>query len=518
MNDSGDATGASRAAGWIEKAGRAIPDPIVIFMGLWVIVFAASVLLGGYSYQTQGPGGTMVEQTIRSMAAGENIRWIFDNAILANWLAFGGGVLGIIIFIIMAVGVAEHTGLLGALIKRAGAAIPERFLAPVVVFLGIMSSLASDAGYVILVPLAGLLYASLGKHPLVGMAAAFAGVSAGFSANLIPGTTSDVIMGVNARAFAEASGIAFAAGDGRSLNPATMTYWFTAASVLLLAPVGAWVTHRFVAPRLANVPHQLPADFDVGEFELSEAEHRGLRAAGLGLLLSLAIIAALGFGPLAPFTDPETGQAVNPFLERLVLLIALTFILTGTAFGIGAGTVKKTMDVVQGMIAQMNTMGYVVVLTFFAYNALALISYSGLGTLVTQLGASGLLALGLQNSPVLLLIGFVLLTASLNLVIGGLTSKWLLLGPLFIPMLYAVNPAMTPDVVAAAYRVGDSVTNIITPMMFYAGVILAFARRYVPAFTLGELFILMFPYSVVFLLVWTTFLVGFFALGIPLGF
>lgn len=518
MNDQGDAARAARAAGWIERAGRAIPDPIVIFMGLWLLVFVASVLLGGYSYQTQGPGGTMVDQTIRSMATPENIRWIFDNAILANWLAFGGGVLGIIIFIIMAVGVAEHTGLLGALIKRAGAAIPERFLALAVVFLGIMSSLASDAGYVILVPLAGLLYASLGKHPLVGMAAAFAGVSAGFSANLIPGTTSDIIVGVNARAFAEASGIPFAAGDGRTLNPATMTFWFTAASVFLLAPVGAWVTNRFIARRLEAVPHRIPEDMDVGEFALTPEEGRGLRAAGLGLLLSLAIVAALGFGPLAPFTDPETGQSVNPFLERLVLLIALTFIITGTAFGIAAGKVRKTMDVVQGMIAQMNTMGYVVVLTFFAYNALALISYSGLGTLVTHLGATGLLALGLQNTPVLLLIGFVLLTAILNLVIGGLTSKWLLLGPMFIPMLYTVNPAMTPDIVAAAYRVGDSVTNIITPMMFYAGVILAFARRYVPAFTLGELFILMFPYSVVFLLVWTSFLVGFFALGIPLGF
>jgi aminobenzoyl-glutamate transport protein len=509
---------AGGAAQWIERAGRAIPDPIVIFMGLWVIVFAASVLLGGTRFEVPGPGGTTTEQSIRSMATAENVRWIFDNAILANWLAFGGGVLGIIIFIIMAVGVAEHTGLLGALIKRAGAAIPERFLALAVVFLGIMSSLASDAGYLILVPLAGLLYASLGKHPLVGMAAAFAGVSAGFSANLVPGTTSDIIMGVNARAFAEASGIAFASADGRPLNPATMTYWFTAASVFLLAPVGAFVTHRFVAPRLARVPHRIPDDMDVGEFALTPAEQRGLKAAGLGLLLSLAIVAALGLGPLAPFTDPETGQAVNPFLERLVLLIALTFILTGTAYGIGAGKVRKTMDVVQGMIAQMNTMGYVVVLTFFAYNALALITFSGLGSLVTQLGASGLLALGLEDAPILLLVGFVALTATLNLVIGGLTSKWLLLGPLFIPMLYAVNPAMTPDVVAAAYRVGDSVTNIVTPMMFYAGVILAFARRYVPGFSLGELFILMFPYSIAFLLVWTSFLIAFFALGLPLGF
>lgn len=502
----------------ILKIARVIPDPVVIFMALWPIFFLASMALGGYSYEAQAPAGGTVTQTIRDMSERANVLWMLDNMIVQNWLAFGGGVLGIILVIVMAVGVAEHAGLLGALIKRAGAAIPERFLALAVVFLGVMSSLASDAGYVILVPLAGLLYASLGKHPLAGMAAGFAGVSAGFSANLIPGTTSDVIMGVNARAFAEAQGMAFVGSLGQPLNPATMTYFFTAASVFLLAPVGAFVTHRFIEKRLAGVPFDVPADVDVGEFALSDGERRGLKAAGLALVAALGLVWLLAQGPLAAYVNPETGQRVVPYLERLILLISLVFFTVGSAFGFASGSFRSVKDVVTGMVKQMNTMGYVIVLAFFAYNALSLFSYSGLGTLLTHLGASGLTALGLQNAPVLLLLGFLLMTAIINLVVGGLTSKWLLLGPMFIPMLYTVNPAMTPDVVAAAYRVGDSVTNIITPMMIYAGVILAFMRRYVPRFTLGEMFVLMFPYSVAFLLAWSLLLVAFFALGIPFGF
>jgi aminobenzoyl-glutamate transport protein len=509
---------AAKPLSWVERAGKAIPDPVVLFMLLWLLVFVASAILGGYTFQIQGPGGASITQTIRPMHHTENVLWIFNNAIVANWLAFGGGVIGIILFIVMAVGVAEHVGLLGALIKRAAANIPERYLGLAVVFLGIMSSLASDAGYLILVPLAALLYASLGKHPLIGMAAAFAGVSAGFSANLIPGTTSDVIVGVNARAFAEAAGMPFTSPGGRPLNPATMTYFFTAASTFVLAPVGAWVTHRFIARRLEKVPYSIPADLGVGEFRLTDAELRGLKATLWGLLLGLAFIAAMAMGPLAAYNDPETGQRIVPYLERLVLLIGIVFIFCGAAFGIGTGAVRSVMDVVQGMVRQMNTMGYVIVLSFFAYNALSLFSYSGLGVLLTHIGATGLITLGLQNAPVLLLVAFIALTAVLNLMIGGLTSKWLLLGPMFVPMLYTVNPAMTPDVVAAAYRVGDSPTNIIAPMMTYAGVILAFMRRYVPGFTLGEMFILMAPYAFAFLGVWTVMLVVWVWLGIPLGF
>ncbi|MBY5993525.1 AbgT family transporter [Ferrimonas balearica] len=501
----------------IEKIGKKIPDPVIIFMSLLVFAFVLTAFIGGLEFQTLGTDGGLVVHTIKDMTEAEHVRWLFDNALLKNWLGFGGGVLGVILIVMLGVGVAEHSGLLTAVIKKLGTRLSDRFLAPAVVFLGIMSSIATDAGYLVLVPLAGLLYAGLGKNPLIGMAAAFAGVSAGFSANLIPATPVDVIIGLNAQVFAEAQGVPFEASDGRALTPATMHYYFIFVSTFVLAGLGAWVTQRFVAPRLEKMEYQLPEGMDLSDFSVTAEEQRGLKAAFWGLLLALGLVAALAMGPLAPYVD-ESGRTVTPYLNNVILLIAMVFTLVGVAFGYATGKFRGLKDVVQAMVSQMNTMGYILVLTFFCYNFLGLLGYSGLGTYVTYLGASFLEALGLQQFPILLIIGFIFTTALINLFVGGLTSKWMLLGPIFVPMLYQVNPQMTPDLVAAAYRVADSSTNIITPMMSYAGVILAFMRKYKPDLSFGDLIAMMVPYSAVFLLAWTTLLVGFFALGIPLGF
>ncbi len=506
-----------RFANVVERAGRRIPDPVIIFMAFYPVAFMTSVLLGGHRFETAGAGGEPLAHEIRGMHEAEHVRWIFDNALLANWLAFGGGVLGVILVVMLAIGVAEHSGLFAAVIKRIGRQIPVTWMPLMLMLLGIMSSVATDAGYLVLIPLAGLLYAGLGRNPLIGMAAAFAGVSAGFSANLIPGTPVDVIIGMNAQVFAESQGIPFENAAGQTLRPATMHYFFIATSTIVLALTGAWVTRRWVEPKLADQPFETPDDLDIGTFDLTPEEGRGLFAAGIGAVVALALITLLALGPLAPFDDPD-GRRVLPFLNNIILLIALFFVLTGLAFGYTAGTFRRVADVVAAMVAQMNTMGYILVLTFFCYNFLALLTYSGLGSYVTYLGAEGLLALGLQRYPVLLLIGFVLTTALINLLIGGLTSKWMLLGPIFVPMLYFVNPAMTPDVVAAAFRVADSATNIITPMMAYAGVILAFMRKYRPELGFGDMLLIMLPYSIAFLLVWTTLLVAFFSFALPLGF
>jgi aminobenzoyl-glutamate transport protein len=501
----------------VERIGKKIPDPVIIFMFLLAFCLVLTALMGGVSFETQNADGGATTHVIKDMMQTENVRWLFDNALLKNWLGFGNGVLGVILIVMLGVGVAENSGLLTALIKKIGTRLPDRFLAPALVFLGIMSSIATDAGYLVLIPLAGLLYAGLGKHPLIGMAAAFAGVSAGFSANLIPATPIDVIIGVNAQVFAESQGVPFARADGTPLTPATMHYYFIFVSTFLLAGLGAWVTKRFVAPRWQNVDYQIPEDMNLSDFAITENESRGLKASILGLLVALAIVAFLALGPLATYTD-ASGKTVSPYLNNVILLIALVFTLVGAAFGYASKTFSNLMDVVQAMVAQMNTMGYILVLTFFCYNFLGLLAYSGLGTYITYLGANFLIWLGLQQFPVLLIIGFILVTAFINLIVGGLTSKWMLLGPIFIPMLYQVNPNMTPDLVAAAYRVADSSTNIITPMMVYAGVILAFMRRYKPDLTFGDVIIMMIPYSVVFLIAWTLLLVAFFALGIPLGF
>lgn len=505
------------AIAFIERVGKKIPDPVIIFMFLFVAALALTGLIGGMEFQTTGADGNPVSHTVKSMLATENVRWMFDNAILENWLKFGHGVLGVILVVMLGVGIAENSGLLGAVIKRVGLRLNEKWLPMLLVFLGIMSSIATDAGYLVLIPLAGMLYAGVGKNPLIGMAAAFAGVSAGFSANLIPATPIDVIVGLNARVFAEAQGVPFTTADGVELNPATMHYFFIFVSTFMLAILGAWVTKRFVAPRLEKMEFTLPEDLQQSDFEVSKDEQKGLRAAGLGLVASLVAIVALAMGPLAPYTN-EAGRTVTPYMNNVILLIAMVFAVTGICFGYSTGKFKSLQDVVNAMVKQMNTFGYVLVLTFFSHNFLAVLSYSGLGVYITYLGATSLSALGLENFPVLLIIGFIITTAIINLFVGGLTSKWMLLGPIFIPMLYQVNPNMTPDVVSAAFRVADSSTNIITPMMTYAGVILAFMRKYKSDLTFGDVIAMMVPYSAAFLTVWTTLLIVFFSFNIPLGF
>ena len=501
----------------IEKIGKKIPDPVIIFMGLYVITMILTLVMGGKTFETMSADGGTIVHEIKNMFKAENIQWIFNNALLKNWLSYGGGVLGTILIVMLGVGIAEESGLLTALIKKVGLKVSDKFLPVALVFLGIMSSIASDAGYLILIPLAGLLYAGLKKNPLIGMAAAFAGVSAGFSANLFPSTPSDVIIGKNAQLFAESQGVPFANAAGEALNGPTMHYFFIAASTILLTLVGAFVTVKFIKPRLEKQSYTIPDDIDLSDFTVKPEENKALKFAGLGLLLAGVVVAYLGFGPLASFVTEE-GAKVTPFIDNILLMITFLFFVPGLFFGIKMGLFKSAQDVIRAMAKQMGYMGYVHVLTFFSYNFLALLTECNLGTYITFLGAKGLQAMGLDNSPILLIIGFIITTAIINLFVGGLTSKWMLLGPIFIPMLFQVHSGMTPDIVAAAYRVADSSTNIITPLMSYAGVILVFMRKYKPEYTIGDLIGLMFPYSVAFLVVWTALLIGFFTFGIPLGF
>ncbi|CAM3859016.1 AbgT family transporter [Parendozoicomonas haliclonae] len=504
------------ARSFFERVGHAIPDPVIIFIFLYVVCLIVSASLGGTSFVTPAANGETSVHTIRNMFSYEGIFWIFQNAVLQNWLAFGGGVLGVILVVMLGVGIAEESGLLAALIKKVALQLNERWLPALLVFLGIMSSLASDAGYLILIPLAGMLYAGMGKNPIVGMAAAFAGVSAGFSANLIPATPIDVIIGMNARLFAEQQGVPFTRIDGTPLQPATMHYWFIVASTFLLTICGGLIT-RLVVDKNWRDKEWNAGEEEQGDFSLSALDHHGLKWALVGLIISAVLVTWLCQGPLASFYGPD-GKKITPWLNNVILLITLVFAICGICFGIGTRRFTKASDIVIAMTKQMDTMGYILVLTFFCYNFLSLLNYSGLGAWITWLGARGLQILGLQSWPVLLLIGFILTTGVINLFVGGLTSKWMLLGPIFVPMLYQVSATMTPDIVAAAFRVADSSTNIVTPMMTYAGVVLSFMRRYRPDLSPGDLISIMWPYTAVFLVSWTALLVVFFVMRWPLGF
>ena len=505
----------------IERIGHKIPDPTIIFMILFAVTMVITLFLGGKEFSTLGQDGGTITYQIKNMFEPENMRWIIDNALLKNWLSYGGGVLGLILIVMLGVGLAEESGLLSVLIKKVGLKVSDKYLPFVLVFLGIMSSIASDAGYVILVPLAGLLYAGLNKNPLIGMAAAFAGVSAGFSANLIPATPSDIILGTNAQAFAAAQGVPFVTAAGAAIKPATMHYIFIVVSTVALTIAGGIITAKFIKPKLEKESYIIPEDLNLDEITIKEEENKALKWAGLGFIVAVVIIGILYFGPLAPYEvlNETTGkmETVSPLVDNIILVITFLFLMPGLFYGRKVGKFKNSSDVVSAMSKAMGSMGSVIVLSFFSYNFLSLLSYSQLGTYVTYLGAEALQSLGLGDYPILLLIGFVITTAIINLFVGGMTSKWLLLGPIFIPMLYNVNSSMTPDLVSAAYRVADSSTNIITPLMSYAGLILVYMRKYKPKYSVGDLIGLLFPYSMTFLVLWTTILIAFFVFGIPLG-
>lgn len=501
----------------IEKIGSKIPDPVLIFIGLFVIVMVLSAIAGGHTFETLNKDGSTNVNTIKNMFSSENIRWLFDNAITTNWLSFSGGILGTILIIMFGIGVAEESGLFSALIKKLGGNFPERILPYILVLLGILSNIASDAGYLVLIPLAGLLYLGLKKNPLIGMFAAFAGVSAGFSANLVPATIVDVIIGSNASAFAASQDIPFVSYLGKDLNPATMHYFFMLASTALLVLLGGFITNHVIRPRFEKMDYVVPADMHLESYEITKEERKGLKWSLVGIILSGIIVFLLSRGPLASYTN-EAGDTVTPFTNNIILIITFMFFMTGTFFGIGAGKFRRAQDLVTAMSKQLGTMGYTLVLTFFSYNFLALLTYTQFGTYITYLGANVLESLGLSNSPTLLIIAFILITALINLFVGGLTSKWLLLGPIFVPMLYQANPNMTPDVVAAAYRLADSSTNIITPLMSYAGIILISMKKYKPDFTIGNMIHAMLPYSITFLIAWTGLLLSFIGFGIPLGY
>ncbi|ONI44180.1 aminobenzoyl-glutamate transporter [Candidatus Epulonipiscioides gigas] len=499
----------------IEKIGKKIPDPAIIFMFLYVVTFILSVVLGNLEFGGRLVEGQFLPYVINNMAEASNVRWIFDNALLTNWLAYGNGVLGLILIVMFGVGIAEDSGLLAILVKKISLKISDKWLPILLVFLGIMSNLAADAGYIILIPLAGLLYAGIKKNPLIGMAAAFAGVSAGFSANLLI-TPIDVIVGSNAEIFASAQNIPFENIKGEPLSVATMNYYFILASTFLLSIVGALITSKIVAPKLEKQSYIIPEDLNLEEFAVKPEENKALLSAGIGFTFGMLLLAFLYFGPLASYTDVN-GKHITPFINNIILMITIAFFMPGLFYGITVKKYKNSQSIIQGLARQIGTMGYVIVLTFFCYNFLALLAKSNIGTYITYLGATFLENLGFGEQPILLIVAFIITTAIINLFVGGLSSKWLLLGPIFIPMLYTVHPEMTPDLVAAAFRVADSSTNIITPMMSYAGVVLAYMRKYKPELTIGNMIGIMFPYSIVFLIVWTLLLLAFFVLGLPLG-
>ena len=488
---------------FIERVGNRLPDPAALFLILLFVVWGISALLAPLQFTEIDPRSDAPIQ-VKNMLAPAALA-SFLGRMVTIFTSFHP--LGVVLVALLGVGVAEHTGFINAGLKSMLAVTSRKLLTPMLILVACLSHTAADAGYVLVIPLGGVIFYAAGRHPLAGIAAAFAGVSGGFSANFIPSSIDPLLAALSQEA-------ARIVAPEHTVNPLSNIY-FTGVSTLLIVLLGWFITDRIVEPRLRRTA----VDGDVSEFaslgETGPRERRGLRAALLAMVLAvglLALAAAFTDSALRSPTDRSLTRADAPLMQGIVPLIFIFFLIPGVVYGYVAGTIQSHKDVIKGMSNAMSTMGYYIVMAFFASLFIASFNESNLGALFALKGAG---ALGDRLPPQIVIVGIILLTATVNLFIGSASAKWALLGPIFVPMLMALG--LSPELTQAAYRVGDSSTNIITPLMPYFPLVVVFCRRYVSGTGIGTLVSVMLPYSITFLVSWTIFLLAYWQLGIPLG-
>jgi aminobenzoyl-glutamate transport protein len=484
----------------IERAGNALPHPATLFAGMAALVVVLSWVAARLQITAVHPGtGQLVE--VVNLLSVEGLHRILIGMV-ANFTGFAP--LGTVLVAMLGIAVAEGSGLIGAALRLIVLAAPRRALTFAIVFAGVMSNTASEVGYVLLLPLAALIFLAVGRHPVAGLAAAFAGVSGGYSANLLLGTVDPLLAGLSQEA-------ARLVDPAYRVNPAC-NYYFMAASTFVIATAGTVITERIVVPRMGT--YEGPgASADVLE-QLSPSERRGLWLA-LAAAAAFAAILLWGTVPSGGFLrDPKTGDLLHsPFMSGIVSLIFVGGALVGLAYGLGAGTIRSDADVMKAMARSMETLGSYLVLVFFAAQFVAFFGWTNLGLFLAIKGAALLGALGLGTIP--LVIAVVILSGSINMLMGSASAKWAIMAPVFVPMLMLLG--YSPELTQAAYRIGDSVTNVISPMMSYFALIVAFIQRYEPKAGIGTVVATMLPYSVTFAICWTVILVAWILLGWPLG-
>ncbi len=483
----------------IEKVGNKLPNPTTLFALFALGVIIISGIVAQFDFSVVLPG---TDKEIRpvSLLSIEGLHRIITN-LITNFTAFAP--LGTVLVSLLGIAVAEHSGLIGTSLRLIVIKAPKKLLTFVVVLAGILSNTASEIGYVLLVPLSAMIFLAVGRHPIAGLAAAFAGVSGGYSANLLLGTIDPLLAGLTQEA-------AHIIDKTYEVNAAA-NYYFLFVSTFFIAAVGTWITEKIIIPRLGEYKGDVKAE----EIKpLSKDEKRGL----IYTLIAVSILTAIILFGLIPdngfLRDAKTGSILkSPFLSGIVTFIFIGGVVAGLAYGIGAKTIKSDNDVIKGMSKSMETLGSYIVLVFFAAQFVAFFNWTNLGQIVAVEGALALKASGLGHIPLLIL--FIIITAILNLFMGSASAKWAIMAPIFVPMFMILG--YSPELVQAAYRVGDSVTNIIAPMMSYFALIIAFINKYDEKAGIGTLIATMLPYTISFFLVWTTLFIVWFTFELPLG-
>jgi len=497
----------------VEFLGNLLPHPITLFaiFCLAIIVFSGIADWMGLSAIDPRPVGSKGRDPdgvieVVSLMSAEGLQRIMTG-LVTNFTGFAP--LGTVLVALLGVSVAEHSGMLSAAMRGMVMGASKRLVTFMVVFAAILSNTASELGYVVLIPLAAMIFHSLGRHPLAGLAAAFAGVSGGYSANLLLGTIDPLLAGITTPA-AQIIDPTYEVGPEAN-------YYFMCVSVFMIAILGTFITEKIVEPRLGKYdPAEASEDLSKNKVQqLTADEKKGLRWAGIAFLLTGAVLALTIVPENGILRHPETGAvAGSPFLKGIVVVIFITFLIPGFVYGKVVGTMKNDRDIIDAMSKSMSSMGMYIVLVFFAAQFVAFFKWTNLGTIMAVNGAALLQALNLTGPEIFVF--FIFMCAVINLSLGSSSAQWAATAPIFIPMLMLVGYA--PETIQAAYRIGDSVTNLITPMMSYFGLILAVATKYKKDMGIGTLVATMLPYSMIFFVGWVIlFYVWVFVLGLPVG-
>jgi aminobenzoyl-glutamate transport protein len=481
----------------IERAGNKLPHPTLLFIYLCALILIISAVSAALGVNAQHPltGETLTSVNLISR---EGLHLILTKTV-TNFTHFAP--VGSVLVAIMGIGVAEHSGLIAAVLRATILKAPQSLLSFFVVLTSVLSSLAMDTGYVVLIPLAALVFISAGRHPLAGIAAAFAGVSGGYSANILIGPVDAILAGISTESAALVQA-------GYEVNAAG-NYYFLIVSTLLISVVGAWITEKIVLPRLGEYHDEN----NILSQPTSEKESAALKAVGGFTLLFIGLL-LWGVLPENGFLiGPEGDILRSPFIKGIVTIIACYAAIAGYIFGRISGKFASKNDFITGMETSMATMAGYLVLMFFAAQFVSYFKWSQLGAIAAINGAQLLQTLNLATPT--LLVSFIVMAAIINLLIGSASAKWALIGPVFVPMFLLMG--ITPEATQMAYRIGDSTTNIITPLMPYFGVVIAFAQRYNKETGIGTIIATMLPYSIAFLLSWSVLLVIWIMMDWPLG-
>lgn len=494
----------TKALDWIERNGNKLPDPAILFLILMILVWVFSAILSPFDFGETDPRSGQ-PLFINNLLTLDKFALFLTNMI-SVFMNFAP--LGVVLVAMLGVGVAEHSGYINAGLKKLLGFTPKSMLTPMLILVAIVSHTAADAGYVLVIPLGGVIFYAAGRHPLAGIAAAFAGVSGGFSANFIPSSIDPLL-----QSFTQSA--AQIVDPTILLNPLN-NWMFTALSSILIVAVGWYITDKIIEPRLAKIEIDSDAD-DLPKMEsVSEKESRAFWIASIFVFLTLVLLVIWAWPADSVLRDPATGELTTfqaPLMRMIVPLIFLIAVVPGVIYGYMSGTFKSSKDMISTMTKAMNSMAYYIVMAFFCALFIDAFTSSNIGALIALKGANFLESLALPSQ--ITIVGIIFLSAFVNLLVGSASAKWALIAPIFVPMLMQLG--ISPDLTQAAYRVGDSVSNIITPLLPYFPLVVVYAQRYVKSTGIGTLVSMMLPYTIYFLVSWSIFLLIYWALGIPLG-